>query len=134
MGNEEKNAVLRVLDSDKLSTFVGAAGNCFMGGEEVKNFENIWASTYGFNHAVSVNSWTTGLQVAVGAIGIGPGDEVICPPYTMSASASAVLFYGGIPIFADIDQKIYYRPNFSGIKNNAKNESNNGGSFVWLSS
>ena len=74
-----------------------------MGGEEVRNFERIWSSTYGFNHALSVNSWTTGLQVAVGAIGIEPGDEVICPPYTMSASASAVLFYGGIPIFADID-------------------------------
>ena len=107
MGEEEKNAVLRVLDSDKLSTFVGASGNCFMGGKEVRNFEKIWASTYGFNHAVSVNSWTTGLQVAVGSIGVEPGDEVICPPYTMSASASAVLLYGGIPIFADIDPKRY---------------------------
>ncbi len=43
------------------------------------------------------------LQVAVGAVGIEPGDEVICPPYSMSASATVALFYGGIPIFADLD-------------------------------
>src|SRR5687767_12802754 len=102
MGPEEKAAALRVLDSDVLSGFVGAAGQFFNGGSEVRAFENLWASTYEFKHAISVNSWTTGLQVAVGAAGIEPGDEVICAPYSMSASATAVLFYGGIPIFADI--------------------------------
>lgn len=103
MGPEERVAALRVLDSDVLSGFVGAAGNFFNGGTEVRNFENLWGSTYGFNHAISTNSWTTGLQVAFGAIGISPGDEVICPPYTMSASATAAIFYGGIPVFADVD-------------------------------
>lgn len=107
MGEEEKKAALRVLDSDILSGFVGAAGKFFNGGQEVVGFENLWASTYGFKNAISVNSWTTGLQVAVGAVGIEPGDEVICPPYTMSASATAVLFYGGIPIFADLDPNRY---------------------------
>ncbi len=107
MGIEEKNAALRVLDSDVLSGFVGAAGKFFNGGKEVIDFENLWASAYGFKNAISVNSWTTGLQVAVGAVGIEPGDEVICPPYTMSASATAVLFYGGIPIFADLDRDRY---------------------------
>lgn len=103
MGKEEINAAVRVLESDVLSGFVGAAGNFFNGGTEVRKFEELWASTYGFKHAISVNSWTTGLQVAVGAVGIEPGDEVICSPYSMSASATAVLFYGGIPIFADIE-------------------------------
>jgi perosamine synthetase len=103
MGSEEKNAALRVLDSDVLSGFVGAAGKFFNGGKEVINFENLWAQTYGFKNAISVNSLTTGLQTAVGAVGIEPGDEVICSPYSMSASATAVLFYGGIPIFADLD-------------------------------
>ena len=42
-------------------------------------------------------------MVAVGACGIEPGDEVICSPFTMSASATSVLFYGGIPVFADIN-------------------------------
>ena len=103
MGPEEKAAAIRVLDSDVLSGFVGAAGNFFNGGPEVRKFENLWATSYGFKHAISVNSWTTGLQVAIGSIGIEPGDEVICPAYTMSASATAALFYGGIPVFADLD-------------------------------
>ena len=103
MGSEEKKAVLRVMDSDVLSGFVGAPGKFFNGGKEVVEFENLWAQTYGFKNAISVNSWTSGLQTAVGAVGIEPGDEVICSPYTMSASATCVLFYGGIPIFADLD-------------------------------
>jgi perosamine synthetase len=103
MGNEEKLAAMRVLDSDILSGFIGAPGKFFNGGKEVKSFENLWASSYNFKHAISVNSWTTGLQVAVGAVGIEPGDEVICPPYTMSATSTVVLFYGGIPVFADLD-------------------------------
>lgn len=107
MGAEEKAAALRVLDSDVLSGFVGAAGNFFNGGKEVVAFEQLWASAYGFKHAISTNSWTTGLQVAMGAVGVEPGDEVICPPYTMSASATAALFYGGIPVFVDIDPLRY---------------------------
>lgn len=107
MGKEEIEAAKRVLDSDVLSGFVGAPGNFFNGGKEVKQFENQWAEAYGFKYAISVNSWTTGLQVAVGAVGIEPGDEVICSPYTMSASATSVLFYGGIPVFADIERDRY---------------------------
>lgn len=103
MGEEEKKAAMRVLDSDVLSGFVGAASQFFNGGSEVRTFEKLWATKYGFNNAISTNSWTTGLQVAIGAIGIEPGDEVICPPYTMSASATVALFYGGIPVFADLD-------------------------------
>lgn len=103
MGSEEKKAALRVLDSDVLSGFVGAPGKFFNGGKEVVEFENLWAKTYGFKNAISVNSLTTGLQTAVGAVGVEAGDEVICSPYSMSASATSVLFYGGIPIFADLD-------------------------------
>jgi dTDP-4-amino-4,6-dideoxygalactose transaminase len=50
-----------------------------------------------------MNSATSGLIAAMGAVGIGPGDEVIVSPYSMSASAIAPLFYGGVPVFADID-------------------------------
>lgn len=103
MGEEEKKAVIQVLDSDILSGFIGGKGQHFLGGKKVKEFEKLWAENYGFKHAISVNSWTTGLMVAVGAIGIEPGDEVICSPFTMSASATSILFYGGIPVFADID-------------------------------
>jgi dTDP-4-amino-4,6-dideoxygalactose transaminase len=103
MGEAEKQAVIEVMDSDKLSEFFGSPGPQWLGGPKVQGFENKWASLYGFKHAISVNSWTTGLTTAVGAVGIEPGDEVIVSPYTMSASATAVLFYGGIPVFADID-------------------------------
>lgn len=103
MGPEEKKAAIDLINSDVLSAFIAAPGKHFLGGEKVLEFENAWAEKYGFKHAISVNSWTTGLMVAVGACGIEPGDEVICSPYTMSASATSVLFYGGIPIFADIN-------------------------------
>jgi perosamine synthetase len=103
MGEAEKQAVIEVMDSGELSGFFGSPGPQWLGGPKVREFENKWASTYGFKHAISVNSWTTGLMTAVGAVGIEPGDEVIVSPYTMSASATAILFYGGIPVFADID-------------------------------
>jgi len=107
MGAAERKAALEVLDSDNLSSFFGSAGEFFLGGEKVRAFENAWAQKYGFGHAISVNSWTSGLTVAIGAIGIEPGDEIICSPYTMSASATCALFYGGIPIFADIDAETF---------------------------
>lgn len=107
MGQEEIDAATRVLKSDVLSGFIGAAGKYFNGGKEVVEFERLWADTYGFKHAISVNSWTSGLQVAVGAIGIEPGDEVICSPYSMSASATVAFMYGGIPVFADLEKDTY---------------------------
>ena len=107
IGPEEKKAVIEVMDSDVLSAFIGAPGEKFLGGDKVLEFENNWKNEYGFKHAISVNSWTSGLIISVGAIGIEPGDEVICSPYSMSASATSVLFYGGIPVFADIDSKSY---------------------------
>ncbi|MDP9014351.1 MAG: DegT/DnrJ/EryC1/StrS family aminotransferase [Pseudomonadota bacterium] len=103
MGDSEKRAVMAVMESGHLSGFFGSPGPQWLGGPKVLEFERKWADLYGFQHAISVNSWTTGLMTAVGAIGLGPGDEVIVSPYTMSASATAILFYGGIPMFADID-------------------------------
>lgn len=107
LGEAEKQAVLAVMNSERLSGFFGSPGDAWLGGPEVKRFERKWADAYGFRHAISVNSWTTGLMTAVGAIGIEAGDEVIVSPYTMSASATAILFYGGIPVFADIDPETF---------------------------
>jgi dTDP-4-amino-4,6-dideoxygalactose transaminase len=61
----------------------------------------------GTRHAVSVNAATSGLIAAMGAIGLSPGDEVILPPTTMSATAMAPLVYGGIPVFADIEEATF---------------------------
>ncbi|WP_411822944.1 DegT/DnrJ/EryC1/StrS family aminotransferase [Leptospira sp. 'Mane'] len=103
IGNEEKEAVNRVLDSGILSKFLGSWKPDFYGGPEVQQFEKEWAEFYGVKHAISVNSNTSGLFSAIGAIGIEPGDEVIVSAYTMSASAIAPLVYNGIPVFADIE-------------------------------
>jgi dTDP-4-amino-4,6-dideoxygalactose transaminase len=56
---------------------------------------------------MTVNSATAGLHAALAAIDVGPGDEVIVPPYTMSASASAILMHNAIPVFADIQEDIF---------------------------
>jgi perosamine synthetase len=103
VGREELEAVTRVMNSGCLSGFYGSWGEEFYGGPMVKAFEEAWQQRFGVKHAISVNSATSGLFAAMGAVGIGPGDEVIVPPYTMSATVVAPLIYGGIPVFADID-------------------------------
>jgi perosamine synthetase len=103
IGAEEKAAVMQVLDTGNLSQFLGAYHTDFLGGPNVRAFESEWATAFGVQYAVSVNSNTSGLFTAMGAIGVVPGDEVIVSPYSMSASAVAPLIYGGIPVFADID-------------------------------
>jgi dTDP-4-amino-4,6-dideoxygalactose transaminase len=107
MGEAERQAALAVLDSDDLSSFLGAASPFFWGGTQVKALEAAWARRTGYAYAISVNSWTSGLYAALGAIGLGPGDEVICTPYSMSATATTVLHWGGIPVFADIDPRTF---------------------------
>ena len=99
----ERQALLDVADSDVLSGFYGSYGPEFMGGSKVRSLEEAWAGRFGVGEAVSVNSATSGLQAMIGAAGIGPGDEVIVPPTTMSATAMAPLVYGAIPVFADVE-------------------------------
>jgi len=107
IGQEEKKAARRVIDSGILSRFLGAWHADFYGGPEVQSFEREWAQMVGVCHGISVNSCTSGLYAAIGAAGIGPGDEVIVSPYTMAASATAALIFNGVPIFADIDPETY---------------------------
>lgn len=104
IGEEEKQAAIRVFNSGKpLSGFHGSARPTFFGGPEVQALESEWNTLFGSKYAVSMNSATSGLYAAMAAVGIGPGDEVIVSPYSMSASAVAPLAYGGIPVFADIE-------------------------------
>lgn len=110
-GDEERQVVLRVLDRGYLSLFEGNAAPdlpfSFRGGPEVQALEAEWAEYYGVKHAIAVNSGTSGLYAAMGATGVGPGDEVIVSPYTMSASAACAMVYNAIPIFADVQPDIY---------------------------
>ena len=104
---EEIEAVTRVIESQKLSHFLAGWGNRFFGGPEVQSFEEEWAAKVGAKHAIAVNSCTSGLYAAVGALELGPGDEVIVSPFTMSASAVAPLIYGAIPVFADVEPDLF---------------------------
>lgn len=107
IGVEELQAAREVIESGVLSQFIGAWHEDFYGGPKVREFERQAAEYFGVKHAVTVNSWTSGLVAAVGAIGVEPGDEVIVTPWTMSASATAILHWNGIPVFADIDPDTY---------------------------
>ena len=84
-------AVVEVLRSPWLTT-----------GPAVAAFEEAFTSHLGGGHAVAVCNGTAALHTAMFAIGIGPGDEVILPPMTFSATANAVLYQGGTPVFADV--------------------------------
>ena len=71
-------------------------------GPRTIEFEAAFAESIGSSHAVAVSSCTAALHLAYLAAGVGPGDEVIVPSYTMAATAAAVLYAGGTPVFADI--------------------------------
>jgi len=106
-GDEEKRIVMEVMDSGILSEFMGSNNEHFMGGPYVKGFENKWSERFGVKHTISVNSATSGLFAAVGAAGIGPGDEVIVTPWTMTATATAILSFNAIPVFCDIEEDTF---------------------------
>lgn len=101
IGREEIYAANKVLKSGFLSKFV--AGN-FDGGHFVKKFEKYLAKFYKVKHAITLNSWTSGLIACVGALKINPGDEIITTPWSMCASATAILHWNAIPVFVDIDK------------------------------
>lgn len=107
MGKREADAVADIVRSGCLSGFFGSWEDGFLGGPAVQKFEAEWSARFGAAHTVSVNSNTSGLYTAMGAIGISPGDEVIIPATTMSATAMAPLIYGGIPVFCDLDEETY---------------------------
>lgn len=107
IGQEEVDAAKSVVASGVLSKFLGCWHEDFYGGDKVQEFENECRSYFDVKHAITVNSWTSGLIAAVGAIGIEPGDEVIVSPWTMCASATAILHWNAIPVFADIEPETF---------------------------
>ncbi|WP_300428604.1 DegT/DnrJ/EryC1/StrS family aminotransferase [uncultured Thalassolituus sp.] len=103
LGTEEAEAVQKVMETGVLSQFLGCWHEDFYGGSKVREFETQCQEYFGVKHAITVNSWTSGLIAAVGALDIEPGDEIIVSPWTMCASATAILQWNAIPVFADID-------------------------------
>jgi perosamine synthetase len=92
----EKAAVTEVLDSGLVAQ-----------GPKVLEFEKQFAEYLGTNHAVAASSGTTAIHLALLAVGIQPGDEVITTPFTFIATATPILFCGATPVFVDIDPKTF---------------------------
>ena len=92
LGEEELAAIAEVLESGQLTM-----------GPKVAEFEAALAEACGVEHAVVVSSGTAALHLAVLALGIGPGDEVIVPDYTFPATANVVALAGAKPVLVDID-------------------------------
>ena len=79
-------------------------------GLQMTSFEREFAAFTGVRHAIAVNSGTSALMLAVSALGLSPGDEVIVPAYTFVATAQAVLANNAVPVFADIDSTFTVSP------------------------
>ncbi|MCC7418413.1 MAG: UDP-4-amino-4,6-dideoxy-N-acetyl-beta-L-altrosamine transaminase [Acidobacteria bacterium] len=92
ISDADVDAVARALRSDWLTS-----------GPLIAEFEAAFAKVAGAPDAVAVNSGTAALHAAIFALGVGPGDEVIVSPMTFAASANAIVYQGGTPVFADVD-------------------------------
>lgn len=103
----EEKEVVEVLRGGHLSGFSARPGERFLGGPKVREMEGQFCNYFGTKYAVSLNSATSALHGAISAAKIGPGDEVITSPYTMSATASSILMQNAIPVFADIEDRSY---------------------------
>jgi perosamine synthetase len=96
IGAEEREAVDRVLQSGMLAQ-----------GPEVAAFESEFSAIVGNRHCIAVNSGTSGLHMALEALGLDTGDEVIVPSFTFAATANAVALTGATPVFVDIDPQTF---------------------------
>ena len=76
-------------------------------GPKVAAFEKAFAARHGVPHALAVTSATTGLHLALAALGIGPGDEVIVPAFTWVSTANCVVYCGATPVFADVERQTF---------------------------
>jgi dTDP-4-amino-4,6-dideoxygalactose transaminase len=94
--DEINDAIQQVLDSC-----------AFAGGPFVEEFEKTFAAFCQCKHAIGVGSGTEALWMALRALGVGPGDEVITVPNTFIATAEAISFCGATPVFVDVDEKTY---------------------------
>lgn len=92
--DEQCAAVEAVLASGRVSYWTG---------DEGRQFEREYAAALGVNHAIAVSNGTVALELALQALGIGAGDEVIVPSRTFLATASSVVVRGATPVFADVD-------------------------------
>jgi dTDP-4-amino-4,6-dideoxygalactose transaminase len=108
IGQEEIDEVVEVLRSRHLSRYGSDDDPTF--GAKVRHLEVEIARICGVRHALGVNSGTSALWCALGALGIGPGDEVIVPGFTFVASISAIVYAGALPVLAEVDASLNLDP------------------------
>ena len=96
IGEEEQALVRATLESGSLAQ-----------GPRVRELEERFAAFIGVPHAVATSSGTTALHLALLALDIGPGDEVITTPFTFIASANSILYTGARPVFVDVDEETF---------------------------
>jgi dTDP-4-amino-4,6-dideoxygalactose transaminase len=92
LGEDEKTALAQVIDANWITM-----------GDRVRRFEQAFAEDHGVNAAAAVSSCTAGLHLALAALGIGPGDEVLVPSMSFVATANCALYVGAKPVFVDIE-------------------------------
>lgn len=92
LGQDEKRELIDVIDSGWITM-----------GSRARAFEQAFAALHDVADAVAVNSCTAGLHLALDAIGVGPGDEVLVPALSFVATANAVLYTGATPVFVDVE-------------------------------
>ena len=102
--NSEKIAK-KIIRTGNLSGFLAQDNDSHFGGPYVKRFEESFSRIFNSNHAISFNSWTSGLEASVGAIGLESNAEVIVPAWTMSASVSAIVLNNLKPVLVDIEKE-----------------------------
>ena len=124
----EKSMINEVLEKREFSRFMGSPSDdiarqlvmpsmeavdyksqyfTFLGGRMVRRFESDFSEKFGSPFSISVNSCTSGLSAALGACGIGPGNEVITTCMSFNATAMSVLMFNSIPVFVDISPENY---------------------------
>ncbi|HEV8227363.1 MAG TPA: DegT/DnrJ/EryC1/StrS family aminotransferase [Methylomirabilota bacterium] len=94
-------------EAEIASVHAVAASGWITQGAKVRELEAAFAQLCGTGHAVATTSGTTALHVVLGALGVGPGDEVITTPLSCIASANPILFTGARPVFGDVDRETY---------------------------
>ena len=108
IGREERDAVLEVVESGHLFRYGKPDDPAFK--RKVYTFEQELAALCGVKHALATTSGSASLIASLLALGIEPGDEVIVPAYTFVASYSAIIFCGGVPVLAEIDESLNLDP------------------------
>jgi len=108
IGEEEKRALIEVIESGYLFRYGDKSDPKFLA--KVWHFEQEVAKYLGVKYTVAVNSGSSALWVALSALGIGPGDEVIVPGYTFVASISSIIYARAIPVLSEVDESLTLDP------------------------